>query len=104
MNHMSSWHWVQLANDTFWVSLLQREIKMRADVFVEEKIYLELSGEEGRAHLVVLIAKVGGWWSEETATFLAASANPTIAAYVHRCAVLTCSAISPVGAEMVLGK
>ena len=36
----------------------------------KERTYPELTGEAGRARLVVLAAEVGGRWSEETAQFL----------------------------------
>ena len=38
----------------------------------KERIYLELSGDEGKARLVVLAAEVVGRWSVETAQFLSA--------------------------------
>ena len=37
----------------------------------KERTYLELSGDGGRARMVVLAAEVGGRWSVETANFLA---------------------------------
>ena len=70
----------------------------------KERTYPELSGEGGRARLVVLAAEVGGRWSEETAKFLVAlatkaQASPFIlqnrvrAAYLRRWgAVLACLA------------
>ena len=71
----------------------------------KERTYPELSGEGGRARLVVLAAEVGGRWNEETATFLSALAkakaleSPLMlqgrvqAAYIRRwSAVLACSA------------
>ena len=42
---------------------------------LKESTYPELSGEGGRARLVVLAAEVGGRWSEETAQFLRALAK-----------------------------
>ena len=41
----------------------------------KERTYPELAGEGGRARFVVLAAEVGGRWSKETATFLAALAK-----------------------------
>ena len=43
----------------------------------KERTCPKLSGEGGRARLVVLAAEVGGRWSDETAKFLAALANAT---------------------------
>ena len=111
------WHGAQLAIDTTLVSPLRRDGSARARaadhdgaVLVEarrrkERTYPELSGEGGRARLVVLAAEVGGRWSGETAKFLAALAdakaqscpfilqNRVKAAYVRRwSAVLACSA------------
>ena len=67
----------------------------------KERTYPELSGEGGRARLVVLATEVGGRWSDETAKFLAnakAQASPFIlqnrvkAAYLRRwSAVFACS-------------
>ena len=41
----------------------------------KERTYPELSGEGGRARLVVLEAEAGGRWSTETAQFLSLLAN-----------------------------
>ena len=41
----------------------------------KERTYPELSGDGGRARLVVLAAEVGGRWSPETAEFLCALAK-----------------------------
>ena len=41
----------------------------------KERVYPELSGDGGRARLVVLAAEVGGRWSNETAGFLCALAK-----------------------------
>ena len=41
----------------------------------KEATYPELSGETGRARLVVLAAEVGGRWNKETAQFITALAN-----------------------------
>ena len=84
---LTLWHGAQLAIDTTLVSPLRRDGSARfraADqdgaVLMEarrrkERTYPELSGEGGRARLVVLAAEVGGRWSDETAKFLAALAN-----------------------------
>ena len=114
---LTLWHGAQLAIDTTLVSPLRRDGSARfraADqdgaVLMEarrqkERTYPELSGEGGRARLMVLAAEVGGRWGDETAKFLAALANaqaqasPFIlqnrvkAAYLRRwSAVLACSA------------
>ena len=72
----------QLAIDTTMVSPLRRDATTRPgsanfDGAVlevarrrKEATYPELSGEGGRARLVVLAAEVGGRWSVETAQFL----------------------------------
>ena len=82
---LTLWHGAQLAIDTTLVSPLRRDGSGRiraADhdgaVLVEarrrkERTYPELSGEGGRARLVVLAAEVGGRWSG--AKFWAALAN-----------------------------
>ena len=114
---LTLWHGAQLAIDTTLVSPLHRDGSARARaadhngaVLVQarrrkERTYPELSGEGGRARLVVLAAEVGGRWNEETATFLSALAkakaleSPLVlqgrvqAAYIRRwSAVLACSA------------
>ena len=71
----------------------------------KETTYPELSGEGGRARLVVLAAEVGGRWNSETAQFLTALARaraqqvPLVlqgraeAAWVRRwSAILACTA------------
>ena len=71
----------------------------------KEATYEELSGEGGRARLVVLAAEVGGRWNSETAQFLTALARaraqevPLVlegraeAAWVRRwSAILACTA------------
>ena len=114
---LTLWRGAQLAIDTTLVSPLKADGTARnraADrdgaVLVEarrrkERTYPELSGEGGRARLVVLAAEVGGRWSTETAQFLSSLANaraqsePTIlrgrtaAAWNRRwSAMLACSA------------
>ena len=82
----------------------------------KERTCPELSGEGGRARLVVLAAEVGGR-SEETAKFLAALANakaqasPFIlqnrvkSAYLRRwSAVLACSAARAFTASLLVGE
>ena len=76
---LTLWHGAQLAIDTTLVSPLRRDGSARfrvanqdGAVLMEarrrkERTYPELSGEGGRARLVVLAAEVGGRWSEETA-------------------------------------
>ena len=70
----------------------------------KETTYPELSGEGGRARLVVLAAEVGGRWNSETAQFLTALARaraqevPLVlhgwaeAAWVRWSAILACTA------------
>ena len=71
----------------------------------KEATYPELSGENGRARLVVLAAEVGGRWNRETAQFITALAKaraqevPLVlqgraeAAWVRRwSAILACTA------------
>ena len=114
---LSLWHGAQPAIDTTLVSPLHSDGSARrraadndgAALEVarrrKERTYPELAGEGGRARLVVLAAEVGGRWSEETATFLAALAkaraesSPFIlpgrvkAAWIRRWnAMLACSA------------
>ena len=84
---LTLWHGAQLAIDTTWVSPLHRDGTARRTATdrdgaallqarrTKETTYLELSGEGGRARLVVLAAEVGGRWSEETAQFLRALAK-----------------------------
>ena len=84
---LSLWHGAQLAIDTTLVSPLHSNGSARrraadhdgAALEVarrrKERTYPELVGEGGRARLVVLAAEVGGRWSKETATFLAALAK-----------------------------
>ena len=83
-DELSLWHGAQLAIDTTLVSPLHSNGSARrraadhdgAALEVarrrKEHTYPELVGEGGRARLVVLAAEVGGRWSKETATFLAA--------------------------------
>ena len=85
---LTLWHGAQLAIDATLVSPLRRdgsrpgfvlqtmtERSWQRHAVGKKEPYPELSGEGGRARLVVLAAEVGGWWSEETAKFLAALAN-----------------------------
>ena len=114
---LSLWQGAQLAIDTTMVSPLRRDGSARPGAANangvalaearrrKERTYPELSGEGGRARLVVLGAEVGGRWSSETSQFLAALAAarardvPEIlqerakAAYLRRwSAILACSA------------
>ena len=41
----------------------------------KERTYPELAGDAGRARLIVLVAEVGGRWSDETLMFLKLVAN-----------------------------
>ena len=116
---LTLWHGAQLAIDTTLVSPLHRDGSARARatdhngaVLVEarrrKETYPELSGEGGRARLVVLAAEVGGRWNEETATFLSALAktkaleSPLVlqgrvqAAYIRRDGVLCWHVLLPV--------
>ena len=84
---LSLWHGAQLAIDTTLVSPLRRDGRARRTAAdrngvalkqarrLKETTYPELSGEDGRARLVVLAAEIGGRWSEETAQFLRALAK-----------------------------
>ena len=114
---LTLWHGAQLAIDTTLVSPLHRDGTARRTAAdrdgaallqarrTKETTYPELSGEGGRARLVVLAAEVGGRWSEETAQFLRALAkasartaplilqNRVKAAWLRRWSgVLACSA------------
>ena len=114
---LTLWNGSQLAIDTTLVSPLHRDGTARrraADhngVALEHArrrkaaTYPELSGDMGRARLVVLAAEVGGRFSTEKAVFLNALAKaksqsaPQLlrgrvrAAYTRRCeAILACSA------------
>ena len=84
---LTLWRGAQQAIDTTMVSPLRRDgtTRPRAANFDgaalevarrrKEATYPELSGEGGRARLVVLAAEVGGRWSAETAQFLTALAK-----------------------------
>ena len=79
---LSLWRGAQLAIDTTLVSPLSRDgsASRRAanhdgTALQREATYPELSGEGGRARLVVLAAEVGGRWKVETAQFLSALAK-----------------------------
>ena len=84
---LSLWHGAQLAVDTTLVSPLHGDgtarrhaattsgVALQAARRAKETTYPELSGEGGRARLVVLAAEVGGRWSQETADFLNAMAK-----------------------------
>ena len=80
----------------------------------KERTYPELSGDGGRARLVVLVAEVGGRWSTETANFLVslakakALASPFVLqgrvqqAYIRRwSALLACSAVRAFTASLL---
>ena len=113
---LTLWHGAQLAVDTTLVSPLHGDgsarrnaattsgVALRDARRAKERTYPELTGEGGRARLVVLAAEVGGRWSEETALFLGALAkaraqeSPQLlqgrvsAAYIRRwSALLACS-------------
>ena len=84
---LTLWRGAQLAVDTTLVSPLCRDGSARrraahhdgaaleAARKRKEDTYPELSGEGGRARLVVLAAEVGGRWSSETAQFLCSLAK-----------------------------
>ena len=84
---LSLWRGAQLAIDTTLVSPLHRDgtarrgaadrngVALDAARRKKERAYPELSGDEGRARLVVLAAEVGGRWSNETAHFFNALAE-----------------------------
>ena len=81
---LTLWHGAQLAIDTTLVSPLHQDGSARARAADhngaalvdarrrKERTYPELSGDGGRACLVVLATEVGGRWTEETATCLSA--------------------------------
>ena len=78
------WQGAQLATDTTLVSPLRHDGSGRPRAADhneaalddrKERTYLELSGDGGRARLVVLAAEVGGRWSIETANFLVSLAK-----------------------------
>ena len=83
---LTLWHGAQLV-DTTLVSPLHGDgsarrnaattsgVALRDARRAKERTYPELTGEGGRAKLVVLAAEVGGRWSEETALFLRALAK-----------------------------
>ena len=84
---LSLWNGSQLAIDKTLVSPLHRDGRARRKAATHNGAalqcarrkktitYLELSGEGGRARLVVLAAEVGGRFSEEAATFVHAVAK-----------------------------
>ena len=113
------WRGAQLAIDTTLVSPFSRDgsasrraanhdgAALQRAKRRKEATHPELSGEGGRARLVVLAAEVGGRWSVETAQFLSAlvkakaQSAPHLlqgrveAAWLHRwSATLGCSAVS----------
>ena len=67
-------HGAQLAIDTTIVSPLRADGTPRPGSHcgpkIENEDVPELTGEVGRARLVVLATEVGGCWSEETQVFL----------------------------------
>ena len=76
---LTLWHGAQLATDTNGTA--RRRAAKHDGAALEdarqwkERTYLELSGDGGRARLVVPAAEVGGRWSAETAEFLCALAK-----------------------------
>ena len=84
---LTLWHGAQLAIDTTLVSPLRRDGSPRPRAADhsgaalddacrrKDRTYPELSGDGGRARLVVLAAEVGGRWSVETANFLVSLAK-----------------------------
>ena len=84
---LTLWRGAQLAIDTTLVSPLHSDgtairraaahdgAALEAARRRKERVYPELSGDGGRARLVVLAAEVGGRWSNETAGFLCALAK-----------------------------
>ena len=84
---LTLWQGAQLAIDATMVSLLRRDGTFRPRAANHDGVVLEatrrrkeatcpeLSGENGRARLVVLAAEVGGRWNSETAQFITALAN-----------------------------
>ena len=84
---LTLWQGAQLAINTTLVSPLRRDGSARPRAadhdgaaledarHRKERTYPELTGDGGRARLVVLTAEVGGRWSIETAHFLASLAK-----------------------------
>ena len=83
---LSLWRGAQLAIDTTLVSPLHRDGTARRGAADRNGVALDaarrkreraypVSGDEGRARLLVLAAEVGGRWSNETAQFLYALAE-----------------------------
>ena len=84
---LTAFRGAQLAIDTTLVSALRRDgtarpgavtragVALAAARRKKERTYPELTGEGGRARLVVLAAEVGSRWSVETAQFLVALSN-----------------------------
>ena len=56
------------SRDEGWVALLEARRR-------KARTYPELTGQGGRARLVVLAGKTGGRWSNETASFLSSLAH-----------------------------
>ena len=123
---LTLWQGAQLAIDTTLVSPLRRDGSARPRAADhdgaaleearrrKERTYPELSGDGGRARLVVLAAEVGGRWSVETAQFLVslaktkADAAPDVLrgrvqqAYIRRwSALLACSAVRAFSASLL---
>ena len=123
---LTLWQGAQFAIDTILVSPLRRDGSARPTAADhdgaaleearrrKERTYPELSGDGGRARLVVLGAKVGGRWSVETAQFLVslakakADAAPDVLrgriqqAYIRRwSALLACSAVRAFSASLL---
>ena len=121
---LTLWHGAQLAIDTTLVSPLRCDGSPRPRAVDhggaalddarrrKERTYPELSGDGGRARLVVLAAEVGGRWSVETANFLVSLAkaksliHPTCCrvqqAFIRRwSALLACSAVHAFSASLL---
>ena len=123
---LTLWHGAQLAIDTTLVSPLRRDGSPRPRAADnngaalddarrrKERTYPELSGDGGRARLVVLTDEVGGRWSVETANFLVNLAkakaldSPFVlqgrvqqAFYKKWSALLACSAVRAFSASLL---
>ena len=123
---LTTFHVAQLAIDTKLVFALRRDGKARQGAAAragvalaairrnKEKTYPELTGEEGKAGLVDLAAKVGGLWSAETSHFHVALSNAkaksvpdllrgrVAAAWLRRWnALLVCSAVKAFASSLL---
>ena len=71
----------------------------------KERTYLELTGEQGRARLVVLACKTGGRWSEEAQSSLRHLARARARSEPREMRLVASRdvCVVPVGAQRILG-